>query len=317
MTFSIVARCHRTGELGAAVASAVPAVGAVCSYVLAQVGAVSTQAWVNPYLALNTLELLGQGKSATEALGDALKSDPAGSMRQLGIVDRLGHAASWTGPDCTEWAGHHVGPGYAIQGNMLAGAAVIEAMVDAFDASVGNQLCERLLGALEAGQLAGGDKRGRQSAALKVVRDEAYAFLDLRVDEHDDPVSELRRVFCVAQVQVVPFIEGMSTRSEPGRVPSVSVTELLLKPPPLRPGARVGATVTADTESKASQAAILAEWFGVAFAPDRVAQSLNTYRTILLEIRKLREIDLSDHHPAVIFSPTLGYPSLMTDSDNE
>lgn len=307
MTFSIVARCPETGALGVAVATAVPAVGAVCPYLRAGVGAVSTQSWVNPYLALNGLDLLEQGNSAEEALQQVIKSDPAAALRQLGIVDHTGRAANWTGPDCTDWAGQRAGPGYAIQGNMLTGAAVLDAMETAFVASAGDTLGERLMGALEAGQLAGGDKRGRQSAALKVMRDEAYAYLDLRVDEHAEPVAELRRVFGVAQQQVLPFIEGMPTRSDPGRAPPASVTEMLLTPPPLRPGAVTGATMATDIASGADQAALLAQWMGVAFAPDRAANNLTTYRTILADILKLRELDLSDLHPAVVFDPTFAY----------
>jgi uncharacterized Ntn-hydrolase superfamily protein len=250
MTFSIVARCPETGALGVAVSTAVPAVGAMCPYLQAGVGAVSTQSWTNPYLALNALGLLEQGKSAEEALKQVLESDPAAALRQLGIVDHTGRAANWTGPDCTDWAGQRAGAGYAIQGNMLTGAAVLDAMVVAFEASAGEALGERLMRTLEAGQLAGGDKRGRQSAALKVMRDEAYAYLDLRVDEHAEPVAELRRVFVVALQQVVPFIEGMPTRNDPGRAPPANVTELLLTPPSLRPGAGTGANSASATEQK-------------------------------------------------------------------
>jgi uncharacterized Ntn-hydrolase superfamily protein len=295
MTFSIVARCERSGALGVAVSTAVPAVGAMCPYVRAGVGAVSTQSWVNPYLAMNALDLIEQGESAQSALKQVLEADPAAGLRQLGLVDQQGRTATWTGPSCTEWAGQRTAAGATIQGNMLTGAATLDAMLEAFVSSTDESLEERLMLALEAGQAAGGDKRGRQSAALKVMRDEAYAWFDLRVDEHPDPVAELRRVFEVARQQLTPFVEGMSTRDDPGRAPPASVTELLLKPPGQRPGAR--------THDEAGETAVLARWMGVAFAGDRLGNNLSTYRSILGEIGKLRELDLSSLHPAVIFDP--------------
>ncbi|WP_175115462.1 DUF1028 domain-containing protein, partial [Paraburkholderia solisilvae] len=235
MTFSIVARCEKSGALGVAVSTAVPAVGAMCVYVRAGVGAVSTQSWVNPYLALDALDLLEQGNPAESALAQALGGDPGADLRQLGMIGQRGHGAAWTGAQCTGWAGQRTGPWYAIQGNMLVGAATLDAMQAAFEATRELALEERLLRALEAGQAAGGDMRGRQSAALKVMRDEAYAWLDLRVDEHDDPVAELRRVFDVARQQVAPFVAGMPTRDDPGRAPPPDVTRMLLTAPPARP----------------------------------------------------------------------------------
>jgi uncharacterized Ntn-hydrolase superfamily protein len=295
MTFSIVARCQRTGALGVAVSTAVPAVGAMCPYVRAGVGAVSTQSWVNPYLAMNALDLIERGESAESALEQVLKDDPAAALRQLGLVDSEGRTATWTGPSCTGWAGQRTGAGVTVQGNMLVGAATLDGMLDAFVSGTDESLEERLMRALEAGQAAGGDKRGRQSAALKVMRDEAYAYLDLRVDEHHDPVSELRRVFEVARHQFIPFVEGMPTRDDPGRAPPATVTNLLLK----SPGQRPGATDWDET----GEAAVLMRWMGVAFAQDRVDHNLSAYRSILGEISKLRELDLSSLHPAVIFDP--------------
>ncbi len=306
MTFSIVARCSRTGALGAAVSTAVPAVGAMCLYLRTGVGAVATQSWVNPYLALNALDLLERGAGAEGALAEVLKADPAADLRQVGIVDGRGQSATWTGAECTGWAGQRTGASCTIQGNMLTGAATLDAMLAAFQASDGYALEERLMRALEAGQAAGGDKRGRQSAALKVMRDEAYAYLDLRVDEHHDPVAELRRVFDVAQQQFIPFVEGMPTREFPGRAPPSAVTELLLTPPSQRPGAQGRST---------DEVQWLGQWLGVEFAADRAAHNLDAYRPILAEIRKLRELDLSALHPAVIFDPVRAYaqPSSATD----
>jgi uncharacterized Ntn-hydrolase superfamily protein len=308
MTFSIVARCARTGALGVAVSTAVPAVGAMCMYLRTGVGAVSTQSWVNPYLALDALDLLDQGVSAEHALARVLDGDAAADLRQLGLVDRNGQSACWTGSQCTGWAGQRSGMSCTIQGNMLVGAGTLDAMLTAYEASDELALEERLMRALEAGQAAGGDKRGRQSAALKVVRNEAYAHLDLRVDEHHEPVAELRRVFEVAQRQFVPFVEGMPTRGDPGRTPPAAVTELLLTSPQSRPGA----TGPLDADMRVADMRVLGRWLGVEFAEQRVAHNLATYAPILAEISKLRELDLSEVHPVVVFDPARAYAGPST-----
>ena len=235
-TFSIVARCPRTGALGVAVATAVPAVGAICPYVAPRIGAVSTQSWVNPYLAIDILAALREGLSAQAALDKALESDPAADSRQLGVVDGSGKSAAWTGKACTPWCGQIVEPGMAVQGNMLVDEATIAAMADAFRASQDTDLAERLTRALEAGDAAGGDKRGKQSAALVIHGAEEYPALDLRVDEHPAPVSELRRILEIARLQLVPFIEGMPRRGEEPTSAPEHVTAMLLRPPPGRPG---------------------------------------------------------------------------------
>src|SRR5690349_18152445 len=182
MTFSIVAHCPRTNQLGVAVSTAVPAVGAMCPYARTGVGAVSTQSWVNPYLAIAALRLMEQGHSGPDALASVLAQDDAKELRQIGVVDALGRAASWSGSGCTPWFGDIVEPHFAVQGNMLVGEATIADMASAFRAHAHLDLAERLQLAMEAGQAAGGDKRGRQSAALKVYAAEEYALWDLRVD---------------------------------------------------------------------------------------------------------------------------------------
>ena len=237
-TFSIVARCPRTGMLGVAVSTAVPAVGAMCPYVKAGVGAVSTQSWVNPYLAIKALQLMEDGKSAQQALEAALATDDAKDLRQIGVVDARGRAAAWSGPSCTPWFGHIVEADFAVQGNMLVNAATIAAMAHAFLSHPDLPLAERLLLALEAGQAAGGDKRGNQSAALRVHHIEDYALLDLRADEHVQPVAELRRVYEVAKLQLLPFVESMPKRSGIAVALPQSVSDMLLKAPSDRPGAR-------------------------------------------------------------------------------
>lgn len=214
-TFSITARCARTGQLGVAVSTAVPGVGMLCPFVQAGVGAVATQSFVNPYLGLWGLEYLAAGHSAAETL-ELLKSRDAGlSLRQFAVVDRHGGSAAYSGEDCDGWYGELTGPDYAVAGNMLVGAATLDAMAQDFAATLDLPLVERLLSALQSGQDAGGDKRGRQSAAVKVFSTEAYPLVDLRVDEHHDPVPELRRVYGVAREQLLPLIAMLPSLAHP------------------------------------------------------------------------------------------------------
>lgn len=234
MTFSIVARCVRSGELGVAVATAVPAVGAMCPYLAAGVGAASTQSWVNPYLAIDALAAMQQGTAADSALAAVLAADVESAGRQIGLIGTRGPGTAFTGAACTPWCGQRTGADFAIQGNMLAGEAVLAGMQAAYEADPAADLAERLMAALEAGDAAGGDFRGRQSAALRIVSTEAYAALDLRVDEHPQPVAELRRVLGVARRQLLPFVQGMPRRSSPGRALPAEVTAMLLKPPAQR-----------------------------------------------------------------------------------
>ncbi len=202
--------------LGVGVASKYLAVGAVCSHTQAGVGAVSTQAYGNPYLGVDSLTLLQQGLDAQQALTRVLKQDPGREKRQLLVVNNRGNAAAFTGSLATPWCGHIEGQGYAVAGNMLTGETVIKAMADAFEQSAGEELAERLLRALEAGQQAGGDKRGRQAAHLQVVHTEAWKYVDLRVDEHPNPIEELRRIFEVAKRELFPFRNLYPTRNNPG-----------------------------------------------------------------------------------------------------
>lgn len=229
MTFSIVARCPRTGMSGVAVSTAVPAVGAICAFGAPGVGSIATQSWANPYLGIDGVALLRQGLSATEVLERLISEDPGRDMRQVGIVDGHGQVAVHSGAGCTTWFGHTTGPGYSIQGNMLTGGETLEAMKDRFDSTADADLPERLVSALEAGQAVGGDKRGRQSAAVKIYAHEEYPYLDLRVDEHPEPVAELRRVYEVARRQLMPFIAMMPTRHDPigGHDPEVEQFILL------------------------------------------------------------------------------------------
>jgi len=206
VTFSIVARCPQAGDLGIAVSTAIPAVGAINPLARAWVGAMATQATSNPYLAIDGLRLLARGLPAGEVLDRLLQLDVEKERRQLSIVDARGGVAAFTGREVQPWKGHLTGEGYVVAGNLLVGAATLEAMARAFGAAQG-PLAGRLLIALEAGQAAGGDRRGRVSAALLVVKDEEYPYIDLRVDEHADPVAELRRIFDI--YTALPYLEDL------------------------------------------------------------------------------------------------------------
>jgi uncharacterized Ntn-hydrolase superfamily protein len=196
-TFSIAARCPATGELGIAVSTCEPCVGWIVPFVRAGVGAIASQARSNPYFGIDGLRLLAGGLSAPEALALILAGDSVEDreQRQLAIVDSAGRTAAYTGPHCREGAGHRVDEGVIAAGNLLVGTETVEAMLDRYLALDGEALGERLVAALEAGQAAGGDRRGRISAALLVAKDGAWPWIDVRVDSHPDPVPELRRIF--------------------------------------------------------------------------------------------------------------------------
>jgi len=206
MTFSIVAHCPQTGDLGVAVSTAIPAVGAINPFARSGVGAIATQAWSNPYLGIDGLSLLAQGLSAAEVLEQLLKADTDKERRQLSIVDAHGGVAAFTGNEVQPWKGHREGKGYVVAGNLLISGETIQAMAGTFEMAQG-PLGERLLVALEAGQATGGDRRGKVSAALLVVRDEEYPYIDLRVDEHTEPVMELRRIFDI--YTALPYLDDL------------------------------------------------------------------------------------------------------------
>jgi uncharacterized Ntn-hydrolase superfamily protein len=203
-TFSIVASDPATGEVGVAVQSKYFSVGAVVPWAKAGVGAVATQAAGIAGYGPRVLALLEEGLAPAESLERALADDPGRETRQLGVVNAAGVAASFTGTDCNDWAGHETGPGYAVQGNILAGEDVVGEMARAFRETEG-ELAERLVAALEAGQAAGGDRRGQQSAAVIVERAGAGAgrrlgldrICDLRVEDHERPIEELRRLLSI------------------------------------------------------------------------------------------------------------------------
>ena len=214
-TFSIAARDHSSGMFGVATSTRLPAVGVLVPYARAGVGAIATQARTNPLLGYDGLDLLQRGYDAEETLKILLGSDPEPEKRQVGIVDSRGRSAAHTGAETDPWRGHVMGDGYAVTGNLVDGEEVVLAMAAAFEASEGATLPERLVRALEAGQTAGGDKRGKQSAAITTMKDQPYPYVDLRVDEHPDPIVELRRIYEVFKVQMLPFVDALPTRRRP------------------------------------------------------------------------------------------------------
>ena len=204
-TFSIVARDPGTGDLGVAVASKFLAVGAVVPWLRAGIGAIATQAHANVAYGPDGLAMIEAELTAQEVLDRLVAADGERDLRQAGIVDSHGNAASWTGPGCSHWAGGRTGDGFCCQGNILTGPEVVDAMVEGYTTADGS-FADRLLAALDAGQAAGGDSRGQQAAALAIVRaGGGYGggndrWIDLRVDDHPAPITELRRLATLHRV---------------------------------------------------------------------------------------------------------------------
>lgn len=209
MTFSIVARDIQAGEVGVAVQSKFLAVGAVVPWAKANVGAIATQAWANTSYGPHGLALLENGYTSQETVTHLLEGDEGRADRQVGIVGMNGAPATFTGEQCYSWAGGQVGEHYACQGNILVGQETVQAMARTFETTSG-PLCDRLMAALAAGQAAGGDSRGQQSAALLVVREHGgYGgfndrFIDLRVDDHPTPIAELQRILQLHKLYLFP-----------------------------------------------------------------------------------------------------------------
>ena len=194
-TFSVIARCARTGRLGVGIATHAIAVGGRCPHVRADVGAVATQAHTDPRLGQLAIRLLALGFSAPKVVAELVESDPHIAHRQLGVVDRDGGSAAYTGAANGAWAGHLTAPGVVAMGNALVGDAVVRGMLDTFDRSKNEDLEERLLRAIEAGRDAGGQPNGQRSSGLLVYAGDPYAWVDLRVDDHAEPIGELRRLY--------------------------------------------------------------------------------------------------------------------------
>jgi len=218
MTWSIIARDSSTGRFGIAVATRFFAVGARVPHIAAGIGAVATQALVNPYYGIDGLTLLRAGKSPRETI-DLLKAGDSGhASRQVHVMDASGRIAAYTGPECVDWCGHVEGDGFSIAGNMLAGAAVLGDTAAAFVANAKLPFAQGLIAAMRAGEAASGDKRGKQSAALLIHGSEEWSDLDLRVDDHTDPLSELERLEVVSRERWVHFRPFLPTRRNPGGV---------------------------------------------------------------------------------------------------
>ena len=213
MTWSIVAHDPETGGFGVAVATADFAVGASCPYVRAGVGAVSTQSMTNRYLGPAILDALARGIEPMAAIEGALAGDAGAGLRQVNVVDRHGRSAAWTGRHCVEWCGSESARHVGVAGNMLAGGAVVGETMRAMAAP--GPLPERMMAAMRAGQAAGGDKRGRQSAAMLVVTTEDFSDLDLRVDDHPEPFDELARLLSIWQRDVAPGIANRPRKADP------------------------------------------------------------------------------------------------------
>ncbi|MGH7154991.1 MAG: DUF1028 domain-containing protein, partial [Acetobacteraceae bacterium] len=204
MTWSIVVHDPVSGAFAVAVATRAFAVGASCPFGRAGVGAVSTQSMTNRYLGPAILDGMARGLPPDAAIEGALAGDAGRGLRQVHAVDRHGRAAAWTGQNCVEWCGSVTAANVSVAGNMLAGEAVIAATLEAWLAHPGVTVPERLMMAMEAGEAAGGDRRGRQSAAMKLVTSEDFPDLDLRVDDHPAPLSELRRLLEIWRRDAAP-----------------------------------------------------------------------------------------------------------------
>jgi uncharacterized Ntn-hydrolase superfamily protein len=224
MTWSVVAR-DASGAFGVAIASRAFAVGALCPWTRSGVGAVATQALVNPGYGWRGLELLAGGSSPDEMVAVLTRADEGREHRQLHVIDASGRIAAHTGSACIDWCGQVAGENYSVAGNMLAGPQVIRETAAAYEAGRDLPFALRLIAALEAGEAAGGDKRGKQAAALRVVTTEDYPFLDLRVDDHEDPLAELRRLHDKSLERFQPGVVLLPSRARPAGVTDRALIE--------------------------------------------------------------------------------------------
>ena len=217
MTWSILAR-DESGYFGMAIASRFFAVGSLCVHSRRGVGALSSQALLNPLYGPAGLDLLAQHCSPQQTIEQLIQHDQGRDQRQLHILPLKGLPAAHTGSACVDWCGHLLEDGLSVAGNMLAGPKVVEHTAQAFKDTRGKPMGERLLAALDAGQAAGGDKRGKQAAALKIHMDEDYLQLDLRVDDHEEPFVELRRLYNKSLERFQPFLECLPSRHRPSGI---------------------------------------------------------------------------------------------------
>jgi uncharacterized Ntn-hydrolase superfamily protein len=218
MTWSIIARDNATGQIGIAVATKFFAVGARVPHIAAGLGGVATQALVNPYYGIDGLKLLREGREPRDVINTLIAADAGRESRQLHIMDAGGRIAAHTGRECVDWCGHIAGTGFSIAGNMLAGAQVLDDTAKAYLANENLPFAQRLIAAMRSGEAAGGDKRGKQSAALLIHGEEEWSDLDLRVDDHVDPLTELERLEQVSRERWVHFRQFLPTRRNPAGI---------------------------------------------------------------------------------------------------
>jgi uncharacterized Ntn-hydrolase superfamily protein len=224
MTWSIIARDPASGAFGVAIATRFFAVGALCPHAQSGVGALSTQALINPHYGRQGIDLLRQGVAAPEVVRRLTVPDEGREQRQLHVIDAAGRIGQHTGKACIEWCGAVQGGGYSVAGNMLANERVVPETARAYAGS-SLSFAERLIAALQAGEAAGGDKRGRQSAALLVCTTEEYPALNLRVDDHADPLAELRRLYDKAHERFIPYLRCSPSKARPWGITDRAVIE--------------------------------------------------------------------------------------------
>jgi uncharacterized Ntn-hydrolase superfamily protein len=225
MTWSIIARDNSTGQFGIAVATRFFAVGARVPYIAAGIGGIATQALVNPYYGIDGLTLLREGRKPREVVETLIAADAGCESRQLHIMDAGGQIAAHTGSECVDWCGHIEGNGFSIAGNMLAGARVLDDTANTYLANENLLFPQRLIAAMRSGEAAGGDKRGKQSAALLIYGDEEWSDLDLRVDDHIDPLAELERLEQVSRERWVHFRKCLPSRKNPAGITDREIIE--------------------------------------------------------------------------------------------
>jgi uncharacterized Ntn-hydrolase superfamily protein len=218
MTWSIIARDNASGQFGIAVATRFFAVGARVPHIAPSIGGIATQALSNPYYGIDGLKLLREGRSPREVVEILTAADTGRESRQLHIMDAAGRIAAHTGRECVDWCGHIEGKGFSIAGNMLAGANVLDDTAKTYVENESLPFAQRLIAAMRSGEAAGGDKRGKQSAALLIYGEEEWSDLDLRVDDHFDPLSELERLERVSRERWVHFRKYLPTRKNPAGV---------------------------------------------------------------------------------------------------
>ena len=229
MTWSIIARDSQTGQIGIAVATRFFAVGARVPHIAPGIGGIATQALVNPYYGIDGVKLLREGRSPREVIDTLIAADDGREARQLHVMDAQGRIAAHTGKECIDWCGHIQGDGFSLAGNMLAGAAVLDDTANAYMANAALPFAQRLIAAMKAGEAAGGDKRGKQSAALLIHGEEEWSDLDLRVDDHTDPLAELERLEQVSRERWVHFRPFLPTRKNPAGVTDRAVIDARLE----------------------------------------------------------------------------------------